>query len=281
MVMATIENDFLKVIVNPLGGTLSSVYFKKHDKEILYQADDGGWGKQDLVCFPFIGRSNDYFINGKLFHCDSNHGFLQNLLGEIKEYTGNSVSIVFRDNEATRKVYPFSFKITLTVAVESNSLLRRYRIENKSEGKMCFSIGDHAAYKAVFGKSILHLGESGEYLPMNGLLLSLEAAKLPYSGDILLTKSLFENTDTIVLRNPRHPFSLDNGNGVNVSYHFRSPYIALWSPSKLGDFLCVEPWWGLSPYENMPLDMAKREGVNLCKDELSFEERISYRSYEE
>jgi len=274
--MNRIENAFLKVEVNELGAELHSVYDKRLSRELLYQGDAPAWGHQDVVLFPFIGPAKDYEIGGKAYSCATNHGFCR-----VKKFTAiqkgeDFVSLRLLSDQDTLSCYPFDFILTATYKLEKNSLRRSFKIVVKDGKTMPCCIGDHAAYQARFGSAVLHLGKDPlSYLPRpDGILHS--AIPFEHPGDYLLSKEDFKKYETIVLLNPRHPISLTTGYGETLTYHFHSPYIAIWSPSLDADFLCVEPWWGLPTYEGEPKEVAKRKDYNLIQGEALFEEKISY-----
>ena len=53
--MEKIENEFLKVSINPQGAVLTSIIFKETNDELLYQVEEGSWPFQDVQIFPLIG----------------------------------------------------------------------------------------------------------------------------------------------------------------------------------------------------------------------------------
>jgi galactose mutarotase-like enzyme len=273
--MLTIENQNLKVSLNELGAELTSVFDKATKLELLYQKD-GAWPHQDVVLFPFIGPAKDYVINGLHYSCPTNHGFARTSVFSQISLNGDSAVLRFHSTDDTRFFYPFSFALTVTFALGKNGLKRSFLIENQGSDPLPCALGDHAAYKAHFGSAVLHLGDTPlTYLPRTSFLLH---DPLPFgkSGDMLLLKEDFAKYETIVLLNPRHPISLSTGFGERITYHFHSPYLALWSPSVDSDFLCVEPWWGLAEYEGMPLEIKDRKAENLVVKSLLLEETVSY-----
>jgi galactose mutarotase-like enzyme len=274
--MITIENAFFHVEVNELGAELHSVLDKRTDQELLYQADSPAWAHQDVVLFPFIGPAKDYVIANKKYSCPTNHGFCR-----VKKFTAiqkgeDFVTLRLLPDADTKAVYPFDFVLNATYKLEKNSLRRSFQVLVKDGSTMPFALGDHAAYKAKFGSAVLHLGAAPlSYLPRPDGVLK-EAIPFEHPGDYLLKKEDFKHYETIVLLNPRHPISLSTGYGERLTYHFHSPYIAIWSPSMDADFLCVEPWWGLPTYEGQSEEVAKRKDYNLVDKEALFEEKISF-----
>ena len=41
--METIENNYLKVSINPVGAVLTSIFFKENNEEVLYQKEKDSW----------------------------------------------------------------------------------------------------------------------------------------------------------------------------------------------------------------------------------------------
>ena len=66
--MEYIENEFLKIGVEYHGAELSSIYDKKRDKELLWQADPAFWKRHAPILFPFVGNVNKgvYRYNGNV-----------------------------------------------------------------------------------------------------------------------------------------------------------------------------------------------------------------------
>ena len=52
----TMENEMLKVAVCDHGAELFSIYDKKNEREVLWQADPKHWGRHAPVLFPFVGK---------------------------------------------------------------------------------------------------------------------------------------------------------------------------------------------------------------------------------
>jgi galactose mutarotase-like enzyme len=274
--MQRIENANLRVEVNELGAELHSVFLKATGQELLYQADAPAWAHQDHILFPFIGMADRYTIGGKPYTCETRHGFCRVSLFSVVEKGPDYVTFLLHDNPQTRPCYPFAFELRATYRLEKDSLRRSYEIKCLDGQKMPFFLGDHAAYQARFGEATLQLGDSPlDYLPSVQGILQKEQP-FPHSGTYLLTKEDFQKYETIVLFNPHHPISLCTGFGPKITYHFHSPYLAIWSPTAKADFLCVEPWWGLCAYKGQSLDFAKRKNINLCSGSAFLDEKVSY-----
>lgn len=105
-----IENEFLKITITPNGGSFTSIYDKKRNKEILYQPIKESWSGQDVFIFPMVARlkNGTYTIDNKEYHL-KNHGLIRYMKGEEKK-SENEIHILFKDNLDSRASYPFSFE---------------------------------------------------------------------------------------------------------------------------------------------------------------------------
>jgi hypothetical protein len=80
-----------------------------------------------------------------------------------------------------------------------------------------------------------------------------------------------------VIENPGQDLVLDTGDGLSLTYHFPSPYLAIWSDLVESDgFVCVEPWWGLPPYQGMPEELKDRKACQSVIGQSVFEESIAF-----
>ena len=113
----TIQNEFLTVRVEDLGAQLSSIQ-APDGTEYLWQGDPDIWARRAPILFPFIARlrENTYYLDG--------------------------------DTPETRKVYPFSFSLTVTYTLEGNRLKKSHRVENRSDKDMYYELGAHDGFRA-------------------------------------------------------------------------------------------------------------------------------------
>lgn len=75
MKVLTLENKDFRIGVNQLGGSLTSVYDKQREAELLWTPDERYWKFCDVVIFPLMGKPADgYDVNGKTYHFSMPHG---------------------------------------------------------------------------------------------------------------------------------------------------------------------------------------------------------------
>ena len=269
--MQSIENEFFKVEVDEAGALLTSVVAEKNNQELLYQKDERYWPNQDVVIFPQIGKAPNAF-DGVDFDCPTRHGFARVSLFEVIRKNADSLTLELRDNPETRKTYPFSFILDVTLSLNGKKLIREAKVTNISAKPLPFALGFHQAFRAKYdGTGSVHFNKAPTYYyPLrDGVLLDKEASI--YQRDEVLRNELWAVNETWVLPNDQdYQIDVKSGFGYTFKYRFAAPEIAIWYCAKGGDFLCVEPWWGIGTYQGMPKEMSQRRDENVIEKSKSF-----------
>jgi len=274
--MITIENNYLKVRVSELGGEIKSIFDKNNNRELLYDGS-GFWKCTDHILFPFIGPDSSYKIEGKEYSCPTQHGFVRTSLIKAERIFKDKAIMYLESDPETLKIYPYEFRLTIEYSLKVRSLIRKYVIKSTSGKEMPFMIGDHPAYRVDFSKAEFHFNRPNiKYLPRPNFILQ---SPIDFISDNKYrpSKNDFRRYETIVLKNDDLTLDLDTGSGTDIYFHLTSPYIAIWSSPDEGDnYICVEPWWGLPPYKDMPEEIKDRKAINKTDGELSFSSQIDF-----
>ncbi len=273
--MVELKNSLLTVQIDPLGAQLSSVK-NGRGTEYIWQADPDIWGRHAPLLFPFIGRLRDgrYTLDGKEWAISS-HGFARDSAFTVTERGPDRAVFRLTDSPETRAVYPFSFALTVTYALEENRLRKSCRVENLSAGTMWFELGGHDGFRAPL--------EPGERMDDYAVVLPGVEALEPYGmdealmvtpkgaryeldrGRIPLKPSVF-GLDTVILDSPaaRGAMLADKSGRARVTLEFPDfPYIALWTQGKPFDtnYVCIEPWSTLPDATFVGRGLADKAGV--------------------
>ena len=144
----TIQNRHLAVQVDDLGAQLCSVR-SSDGTEYIWQADPAIWGRHAPLLFPVIGRLQDgqYTLDGQVFSIPI-HGFARDSLFQVVKSSDSSLTLLLTDSPESRAVYPFSFSLAVTCALEENRLTKSFRVENHSPRDMYYELGGHEGYRA-------------------------------------------------------------------------------------------------------------------------------------
>ena len=259
----TIQNEFLTVRVEDLGAQLSSIQ-TPDGTEYLWQGDPDIWARRAPILFPFIARlrENTYYLDGQPYAI-STHGFARDMVFSLVEQGEDHISLQLTDTPETRKVYPFSFSLTVTYTLERNRLKKCHRVENRSDKDMYYELGAHDGFRARWspaspcpaGPSACPAWERVQFYGMDesctltpkGEAIPLEDGKLP------LTPSTY-GLDTMVLDRPRQATAqlVDDWGHPRVSVEFPDfDYLGLWTADKtLRHGVCVHRALVLPPRRN-------------------------------
>lgn len=279
-----IENAYIKLEVQEKGGSMTSIYDKKRDAELLYQPLPDAWQGQDVFIFPFIARLIDqtYSYKGKIFTL-KNHGLLRYMNAKLIQIDSYSLKATFHSNEVTFKNYPFDFEATLTYVLKENKLSLNYEIINLSKEDMPFMLGAHPAFKVSGKRNDTEFNMSGNQINFDGdkektVLLQEETfcfmngLTSKIDSPISLSKGLFNLINTIIIdAKDITKVTLNKKDGSTIIVDIKeAPYLALWSDKQYGDYVCIEPWFGYPDTIDSDKDITRKPGINFLKANQKF-----------
>jgi len=141
------------------GGILASLVLpgKQGARELLFQHDyfadkelpDLPGGMPFL--FPICGRlqrldqENMYQYDGQIFSMEK-HGFAWREAWSVSSLTDETLTLELKDNERTKKMYPFSFRVELIYQIHRSCLICQHRIYNTDSKPMPYYAGFHPYY---------------------------------------------------------------------------------------------------------------------------------------
>ena len=281
--MATLENDFLKVVISTKGAQLTSIYNKATKTEQLWQADASVWPWHAPNLFPVVGGliNDELFVDGKSYPM-ARHGFARKSEFVFLEGNEGYASFSLPGSEKTLEIYPYKFDFQVLYTLIDNALRVTYKLINLDHKTIYFSVGGHPAFNVPF-----HPGERYEdyYLEfeteekLETHLLSAdgyftgETHPVPAPGNKLyLTRNLFDQ-DALVFKNLKSREvcikSDKHDQSISVEFpHFN--YLGIWAKGG-ADFVCVEPWLGCADTVNEHVDISKKEDIQKLKQGHVFE----------
>jgi galactose mutarotase-like enzyme len=272
--MITIENECLRVNINPKGAELTSIFSKDTQLEYMWEGDPAIWGKHSPVLFPIVGtlKENLYRYNSKDYSLPR-HGFARDKTFAAEEYKTDECVFTLSGDEHTMKVYPFEFRLRIKYSLFQNTLSTSYEVLNPANEPLYFSIGAHPAFKVPITPGTAYEDyflqfenlETANRWPItkDGLIDSSPLPLLTATDRLPLTKNLF-SSDAIVFKSLKSTvLSLKSGktpNGLEFSFP-GFPFLGLWA-AKGGDFVCIEPWCGIADPAGSDQLLKHKEGIN-------------------
>lgn len=274
--IVTLKNGKLTVDIDTLGAQLASIR-DANGTEYLWQGDPNIWARRAPILFPFIGRLKDsaYLLDGVPYTIPT-HGFARDTEFNVVEQDERHAAFQITDTEETRKVYPFSFSLTVTYTLEENQLIKSHRVENRSRRAMLYELGAHDGFRAPIepGSSMaqwsVRLPGVDAIRPygMNEALLLTQPEKhweLP-QGKLALTPWTYGGLDTVILDTPAQATAVltDHTGRPRVSVSFPDfPFVGVWTANKPFDtgYVCIEPWSSLPDAAFVGRELRDKRGV--------------------
>lgn len=294
-----IKNNMLKVTISSKGAEIQSVKGVHTNHEYMWQADPEIWDRHAPILFPIVGRlkNDEYTYKGKTYHMGQ-HGFARDEEFEVESQTDESITFLLKDNEETRKIYPFKFEFRVNYNLMNNLLEENFSVVNKSDDEMIFGVGGHPGFNVPVGNGIskndyyfsFHPSKPRVQIPLSkatGFLNWNERSLASTDSLIELSDDLFKNDALIYeLRGHDNKISLRTEESkfhVNV-WTRDAPFVGIWSQyPKTADYVCIEPWWGIADRDDANGKLEDKYGMNHLKsgEEFNAGFSITYHGDEE
>lgn len=235
--------------------------------DLLWDGDPAYWTGRSPLLFPIVGEAKDNRIRvGGASYEIGRHGFARTskfalVLSEAARCTWR-----LEASEATRRQYPFGFRLDVTYAIAGGALHMTAEVTNRGDGIMPASFGFHPALRwpLPHGKPreaheivFEHDEPAPIRRPVDGLLSSAQYPTPVRDRRLVLHDSLFEDGaivfDTLASR------SLVYGDALGVAFP-RMPHLGIWTKPGAG-FVCIEPWQGHASPEGFDGELADKPGM--------------------
>ena len=278
--ITTISNSNLIAIINHLGAELISLRTKEN-KEYIWEGNPEFWGKHSPILFPIVGtlKNNTYLFNGVEYHL-SRHGFARDMKFELIKIKDSSATFSTKSSKETLKIYPFEFELQICYSLDENKLNIDYKVINKNNFIMPFSIGAHPAF-ALSGdfenySIAFEQEETLEYYLLKNDLVSNTTKKLEVnSKQIHLNYKLFDN-DTLIFKSIKsNSLTILENSKPMIKVLFKDfPNLGIWTKKNV-PFLCIEPWFGYSDTEENSGNIFEKEGIQILEGNKIFNSKFS------
>ncbi|KIA98450.1 aldose epimerase [Flavobacterium sp. KMS] len=275
-----ISNSKLTASIKHAGAELFSL--KNNDnKEFIWEGNPDFWGKHSPVLFPIVGtlKNNTYVINDTSYHLPR-HGFARDMEFNLVSKTDESAIFSIQSNAESLKVYPFEFELQIIYTLIDSQLDIQYKVINKDDSKMPFSIGAHPAialpgnfenYALEFEKQ-----ESLKYSLLENDLISNKTKQLETKeNQIELNYQLFENDALIFKSLESNSLTILENNKPYVKVDFADfPSLGIWTKEN-APFICIEPWFGYSDTPENTGNLFEKEGIVTLDANQTFNSKFS------
>lgn len=271
--MYSIENDTLRVAIDPVGAELSSIIKKFTKAEYIWQGNPEIWSSQAPVLFPIIGglKQGRYIFNNQTYQLPK-HGFIRyNKDLKVYQQSDEKVSFTLESSEKTLAAYPFQFVFEISFELLENEIKVTHLIKNVDSQTMYFSVGGHPAFNCPlypeeeyndYYISLVNGTGDKSYLLTDDGLITENTVPVFTNNQIQLTPNLFNN-DALIFKNIKANEAVlhHNTKGAIVRMKFEDfPDLGIWAKPK-APFVCLEPWLGYADVEHTTQQLIEKEGI--------------------
>ena len=267
----TISSGELRAEIDPHGAQLSRLCHRQCG-ELLWDGDPSVWSGRAPLLFPIVGMlaGGRYRLNSGSYPL-SRHGFARGKSFSIAAASAGSATFKLSADPSTLEIYPFHFELLVNFAVVGSTLSVITTIRNLDTHDMPASFGYHPAFRwpLPFGGSRSSHTiefETDEPDPVRrldpaGLLTPIHHPTPIEQRRLRLTDELFQN-DVLILDKVRSGslnFGGERGPRLRIGFE-DAPYLGLWSKPG-AQFICIEPWHGISDPVGYAGDFRDKPGV--------------------
>lgn len=289
--MFQLENDRLRIVIDPKGAELKSIFRKDLGLEYMWNGDPAFWAKTSPVLFPIVGtlKENTYYYKGLAYQL-SRHGFARDLVFDVTNQRQDSITFSIKSNEDTLTIYPFSFTFSITYTLTGDELSVEYRVHNNGEEAMFFSVGGHPAFKVPLVEGthyedyrlVFEKEEDAGRWPISneGLIEKTPQPLLQQTRELPITKELFSK-DALVFKHLQSQWVELSSEKTPHGLWFSFPgfaYLGLWAAPG-ADFVCIEPWCGIADSVDANQQLPDKEGILQLPPKEEFQRQWSVQVY--
>ncbi len=238
--------------------------------DLLWSGNPEVWGRVSPVLFPIVGqlKGNVLRHGGKIFPMER-HGFARDRAFSLMRLSREACTWMLRDDDQSRDQFPFPFELWITYSVEGPVLKAVYEVRNPGKEPLPASLGAHPAFRwplaggqreahrLVFAKP-----ESAPIARVSDGLLDAHPYPNPVDGNVLKLRDDLFTQDALIfdqLQSRSVRYMAPGALGVEFSWDgFQQ--LGIWTKPG-SDFLCIEPWAGMSSPTGFDGEFATKPGI--------------------
>lgn len=249
--------DELVAVIAAQGGELQSIR-TAGGHELLWQAGPP-WPRHAPVLFPIVGRlAGDTLRHDGVAYRLTQHGFARDRRFRFIEREASSCRLLLEDDEQSRAIYPFAFRLEIQYRIERSTLSVGYTLFNPSPHILPASLGAHPAFlwplhgdlPAEAHEIVFAEAEPAPIRRVRDGLLRQASEPTPIRGRHLALDAALFADDAVILEAPASSslrYGVPGGPALLIGWSGFGQ-LGLWAKPGAG-FLCVEPWSGLASPE--------------------------------
>jgi galactose mutarotase-like enzyme len=238
-------------------------------RDLLWDGNPAFWTGRSPLLFPIVGeaRNNRITVAGAPYEI-ARHGFARTSQFALVASEAARCTWRLEASEATRRHYPFAFRLDVIYRIEGGTLQMTAEVTNRGDGPMPASFGFHPALRwpLPYGKpraahEIVFEQEEPAPIrrPVDGLLSTAQYPTPVRDRRLALHDGLFEAGALVFDRLASR--SLVYGDALRVTFP-GMPHLGIWTMPGAG-YVCIEPWQGHASPEGFDGELVDKPGMVL------------------
>jgi galactose mutarotase-like enzyme len=271
----SITSGSLTAQIDPRGAQLSSLR-TQDSSELLWNGDPAVWAGRAPLLFPIVGVlvGGVYRLGSKTYALPR-HGFARGKTFALQNLSPSSAAFKLQAEASTYSVYPFQFELEVRYELSGATLSLTTAIRNDGHADMPASFGYHPGFRwpLPFGQPrASHFIEfeidepaAVRRIDAAGLLTPVRHPTPIADRRLELTDALFQEDVLIFdqLKSRSVSYGSHHGPRLRISFADTS-YLGVWTKPG-AQFICIEPWHGITDPEGFAGDFMQKPGVRVLK----------------
>ena len=181
-----LHNKDYDIVVDPRGAELLALIYR--GENFLWSGDPRWWAKTSPLLFPIVGRlpKAEYTWRGKKYQM-AKHGFAREQRFSLVCASQQALTFELEGGAQIDanifKHYPFEFSLQVTYSLHLDRLQVAWKVINRGESDMPFSIGAHPAFVFPCGAGIVAINDMQLCLPRPFSITRMYINCLLYTSD--------------------------------------------------------------------------------------------------
>lgn len=265
--MITLKNNTSVVEINELGAEMKC--FSVNSVDYIWKGNPDVWARSAPNIFPMTGGLKDdkYILFGKEYVMPK-HGFALKSMFEVESFSETEAVFVLRENEETKAMWPYDFEYRVCYKLEDGKVIVDYKVTNKTDKTMWFSVGSHDGFDTPEGIEeydlIFPQKETLNSYTLFGNLIGKETTPIIEDSNILPLKYDYFKVDALVFKDVKSGsvqlVNRNNKRGIKLEFGAECPILMVWTKPGAG-YICIEPWFGAPDNLDSNYDITKKEAI--------------------
>ena len=262
----SISDSTLSARISALGAELIRLQ-DLAGSDLLWDGDPAVWKGRSPLLFPIVGEvtGNRMKVAGREYQI-GRHGFARTSTFALVSSDVSRCTWRLEASEATRRQYPFEFRLDVTYAIQDGTLELSAEVTNRGDAVMPASFGFHpalrwplpygkprAAHEIVFDRD----EPAPVRRPIDGLLSATAYPTPVRERRLVLHDDLFK--DGALVFDRLRSRSVTYGDALRVGFE-GMPHLGIWTLPGAG-YVCIEPWQGHASPQGFDGELADKPGM--------------------